>query len=179
MTILEILEAHARVTDMGPVCGGKCLCGHDLDDDDRVMPWTLPDVQTAHRAHVAEVLDKHMQEREAAVIAGLAELLDEYQNSHDVAECAAPVEGETGRQAVIEKWETIIEEPAEWLREKSKEHHENGFEHLRYVAYEAWQAGEDAGWENGRNSYMKEQGFIEDIDPIENPYADEEPANGR
>ena len=77
MTIQEILEAHARVTDIGPVCGGKCTCGHDLDDDDRVMPWTLPDVQAAHRAHLAEVLDKHMQEREAkAKATGYTEAAD-------------------------------------------------------------------------------------------------------
>lgn len=174
MTILEILEAHDDYgfDPVGDSMRQVCMCGTDCGQATR-----NPD--GVHRAHVAEVLDKHMQEREAAVIAGLAELLDEYRSNHDVAECAAPVEGETGRQAVIEKWESIIEEPAEWLREQSKLHHERGFEHLRYVAYEAWQAGEDAGWENGRNSYMKEQGFIEDIDPIENPYADEEPTNGR
>ncbi|MFC9934600.1 hypothetical protein [Glutamicibacter sp. NPDC127525] len=171
MTIQEILEAHLRVMGQRGT-GVLCICGwHTVALGKRS--------EDLHRAHVAEVLDKHMQEREAAVIAGLAELLDEYQNSHDVAECAAHVEGETGRQAVIDNWESIIEEPAEWLRQKSKEHHENGFEHLRYVAYEAWQAGEDAGWENGRNSYEKEQGFIEDFDLIENPYADEDPHNGR
>lgn len=173
MTILEILEAHTVKRPWSEASRMRCKCG------EVVTAETVPQLYTLHRAHLSEVLDKHMQEREAAVIAGLAELLDEYRSNHDIAECAAPVEGETGRQAVIDNWESIIEEPAEWLREKSKEHHENGFEHLRYVAYEAWQAGEDAGWENGRNSYEKEQGFIEDFDLIGNPYADEEPANGR
>ena len=165
MTILEILEAHRTIASSpaDKVC-----------DCDRT--WR-PDAE--YRVHLAEVLEKHMQEREAAVIAGLAELLDEYRSNHDIAECAAPVEGETGRQAVIEKWESIIEEPAEWLRQKSKEHHENGFEHLRYVAYEAWQAGEDAGSENGRNSLMMENSWIESFDLIENPYTDEEPTDGR
>lgn len=147
MTIQEILVAHRALANAPD--DTVCAC-------DRT--WRT---NTAYRAHLAEVLDKHMQEREAAVIAGLAELLDEYRGNHDVAECAAYVEGETGRQAVIDNWESIIEEPAEWLREQSKLHHENGFEHLRYVAYEAWYAGKES-------------------DPDEeNPYADEEASNGR
>lgn len=151
MTILEILEAHTVKRPWSEASRMRCKCGEVVTAETEGQLYAL------HRAHVAEVLDKHMQEREAAVIAGLAELLDEYRNSHEVAECAAPVEGETGRQGVIERWESIIEEPAEWLRKKSKEHHENGFEHLRYVAYEAWYAGKDS-------------------DPDEeNPYADNTP----
>lgn len=152
MTIQEILEAHTgRTFDSDGMY--VCQCGHYIG--------TNKGKADRHRTHVAEVLNKHMQEREAAVIGGLAELLDEYRNSHDVAECAAPVEGETGRQAVIDNWESIIEEPAEWLREQSKLHHERGFEHLRYVAYEAWYAGKESDRDE------------------ENPYADEEPTDGR
>lgn len=95
-------------------------------------------------------------EREAAVITALAEKLDEIKHGHDIAECAAYVEGETGRQACIDKWEAITEEPAEWLRKKAAEHSTQGFEYLRYIAYEAWYAG-------------KESAFGE-----ENPYADKE-----
>ena len=178
MTILELLEAHGRVSPSGPTYGGTCSCGHDLDNDG-ILPWTQQELLEAHRAHLAEVLEAHVQEKEAAVIASLADQLDEYQAAHDVAECAAPVEGETGRQACIDNWVEIIEEPAEWLRKKAGEHTEKGFEYLRYIAFEAWQAGEEAGWENGRNSYLKENGYIEDLDPIENPYADEENHDGR
>ncbi|MGO4298272.1 hypothetical protein [Glutamicibacter sp. MCAF14] len=164
MTIQEILEAHKpsrwrSFTNENEIL--RC-CGKDFGNatkkakrGDGHLAWT------EFNAHVAEVLDKHMQEREAAVIAGLAELLDEYRSNHDIAECAAPVEGEAGRQSVIDKWETICEEPAEWLREQSKLHHENGFEYLRYVAYEAWYAGKES-----------------DSDE-ENPYADEELHHGR
>ena len=178
MTIQEILEAHEIVWqscgDYGETAWVECECSTNNGDD----AWT-GDGESAHRAHVAEVLDQHMREREAAVIAGLAELLDEYRRNHDVAECAGYVEGEVGRQAVIDNWEAITEEPAEWLREQSKLHHERGFDYLQQARYEAWQAGEDAGRENGRNGYMMENGYIEDVDPIENPYTDEEPTNGR
>lgn len=163
MTILEILGRHiADVCNHGDI---ECRCGEQCDTPE------------AHRAHLAEVLNKHMQEREAAVIAGLAELLDEYRSSHDIAECAAPVEGETGRQAVIDNWENITEEPAEWLREQSKLHHERGFEHMRYVAYEAWQEGFEAGWDEAKDPGA----FVNDLWDAKtpNPYADKEATNGR
>jgi len=165
MTVQEILTAHTVKRPWSEASRMRCNCG------DVVIAETEGQLYALHCVHVAEVLDKHMKEREAAVIAGLAELLDEYQNSHDVAECAAPVEGETGRQAVIEKWESIIEEPAEWLRHKSKEHHENGFEHLRYVAYEAWQAGFESGWDEAKDPGA----FVNDVWDAKtpNPYADE------
>lgn len=165
MSILEILEAH-QLNSRHLLCA----CGDDVSPVDGA-DWLMDEVYSLHRAHVAQVLEQHEREREAAVIAGLAELLDEYQSNHDVAECAAPVEGETGRQAVIEKWESIIEEPAEWLREQSKLHHERGFEHLRYVAFEAWQAGFESGWAEAKDPGA----FVNDVWDAKtpNPYADE------
>lgn len=166
MSILEILEAHTVKRPWSEASRMRCKCGEVVTAETESRLYAL------HRAHVAEVLDKHMQEREAAVIAGLAELLDEYRSNHDIAECAAPVEGETGRQAVIDNWESIIEEPAEWLREKSKEHHENGFEYLLYVAYEAWQAGFEAGWAEAKDPGE----FVNDVWDAKtpNPYAGKE-----
>lgn len=38
------------------------------------------------------------------------------QSNHDVAECAAPVPGEVGRQDAIDEWISICEEPVEWMR---------------------------------------------------------------
>lgn len=38
------------------------------------------------------------------------------QSGHDVAECAAPVPGEVGRQDAIDEWISICEEPVEWMR---------------------------------------------------------------
>lgn len=168
MTILEILEAHTgRTFDSDGMY--VCQCGHYIG--------TNKGKADRHRDHVAEVLEQHMQEREAAVIAGLAELLDEYRSNHDIAECAAPVEGETGRQSVIDKWETICEEPAEWLRQKSKEHNEKGFEYLLYVAYEAWQTGFESGWAEAKDPGVFVNNAWDAKTP--NPYADEEPTNGR
>lgn len=57
MTIQEILEAHLRVMGQRGT-GVLCICGwHTV-----ALGKCSEDL---HRAHVAEVLDKHMQEREA------------------------------------------------------------------------------------------------------------------
>lgn len=56
MTIQEILEAH-KVKKYNPF---TCRCGWTLGEQ------TGAGLSAYHRAHVAEVLDKHMQEREAA-----------------------------------------------------------------------------------------------------------------
>lgn len=56
MTIQEILEAHTgRTFDSDGMY--VCQCGHYIG--------TNKGKADRHRAHVAEVLDKHMQEREA------------------------------------------------------------------------------------------------------------------
>ncbi|MGP9782572.1 hypothetical protein ACT3UQ_08940 [Glutamicibacter sp. AOP12-B1-11] len=164
MTIQEILVAHERTLSF-ITARQICKCGWATND--------MPDAYLKHYAHVAEVLEKRMQEREAAVIVGLAELMEECETAHGIAECAAHVEGESGRQAVIDNWESIIEEPAEWLREQANLHHERGFDYLRYVAYEAWQAGYDAG------EICASGALDKDHECETNPYADEEPTNGR
>ena len=145
MTIQEILEAHIQ-----SIRNGRCSC-----EEHGPKRTGL-----AHRAHVAEVLEAHMQEREAAVIAGLAELMDECETAHNIAESAGYVDGETGRETVIENWERVTDEPAEWLREQSMLHHERGFDYLQQVAYRSWYEGKESAPDE------------------ENPYADEEP-NGR
>lgn len=49
----------------------------------------------------------------------VADLMDEVQGNADIAECAAPVEGEVGRQAVIDSCEAMHEDPGWWLRTKT------------------------------------------------------------
>lgn len=62
MTIQEILARHiADVCRRGDI---ECRCGKECD---------LPE---AHRAHVAEVLEKHMQEREAEALEEAAGEID-------------------------------------------------------------------------------------------------------
>lgn len=65
MSIQEILEAHGIVWesngDYGDIAWVECDCSTNNGDD----AWT-GDGESDHRAHVAEVLEKHMQEREAA-----------------------------------------------------------------------------------------------------------------
>lgn len=60
MTILEILEAHLRVMGQRGT-SVLCICGwHTVALGKRS--------EDLHRAHVAEVLNKHMQEREAEAV---------------------------------------------------------------------------------------------------------------
>lgn len=164
MSILEILEAH-----QSSVLGFKCTCGVDSPRTGEAESRPF----LGHRQHLAQVLEQHEREREAAVIECLADELAEYRNSHDVAECAAPVEGETGRQACIDRWLEITEDPEVWLREKSLAHHKNGFEYIRGIAYEAWQSGFESGWAEAKDPGA----FVNDVWDAKtpNPYTDEEP----
>lgn len=67
MTIQEILEAHQpRLLNFA------CLCGAIFNP-----PYEQDRPALAHRAHVAEVLDKHMQEREAAEVERLAKVIED------------------------------------------------------------------------------------------------------
>lgn len=59
MTILEILEAHTVKRPWSEASRMKCKCGEVVTAETEGQLYAL------HRAHVAEVLDKHMQEREA------------------------------------------------------------------------------------------------------------------
>lgn len=60
MTILELLEAHLRVMGQRGT-GVLCICGwHTVALGKRS--------EDLHRAHVAEVLEQHMQEREAEAV---------------------------------------------------------------------------------------------------------------
>ncbi len=64
MTILEILEAHTLEWVADDVGNYECACGFYPD------PFNGTDVSIddQHRAHFAEVLNKHMQEREAGAV---------------------------------------------------------------------------------------------------------------
>lgn len=59
MTIQEILEAHTVKRPWSEASRMRCKCG------EVVMAETEDQLYALHRAHVAEVLDKHMREREA------------------------------------------------------------------------------------------------------------------
>lgn len=75
MTIQEILEAHkhyrAYVADDYSV-GVTCTCGEEI-----LRRGMLSD--GSHRAHLDEVLEKHMQEREVALLSEVAdEAIEKY-----------------------------------------------------------------------------------------------------
>lgn len=68
MTIQEILEAHLRVMGQRGT-GVLCICGwHTVALGKRS--------EDLHRAHVAEVLDKHMQERESDAVRETARYIE-------------------------------------------------------------------------------------------------------
>ena len=58
MTILEILEAHTVKRPWSEATRMKCKCGQAAIAETETQLYAL------HRAHVAGVLEKHMQERE-------------------------------------------------------------------------------------------------------------------
>ena len=59
MSIQEILEAHTVKRPWSEATRMRCKCGEVVTAETEGQLYAL------HRAHVAEVLDKHMQEREA------------------------------------------------------------------------------------------------------------------
>lgn len=61
MTILEIIEAHQYEPISDRLRVASCSCGGWQDE----MPYKLRNHFEAHRAHLAEVLETHQQEREA------------------------------------------------------------------------------------------------------------------
>ena len=62
MTIQEILEAHTVKRPWSEASRMRCKCG------EVVIAETEGQLYALHRAHVAEVLDKHIQEREAEAV---------------------------------------------------------------------------------------------------------------
>ncbi|WP_121866158.1 hypothetical protein [Glutamicibacter nicotianae] len=62
MTPLEILEAHTVKRPWSEASRMRCKCG------EVVIAETEGQLYSLHRAHLAEVLDKHMQEREAGAV---------------------------------------------------------------------------------------------------------------
>lgn len=70
----------------------------------------------------------------------IAHLAESIRSAHDIAECAAPVEGETGRQECIDQWISICEEPDTWLRELADDP-----EWLEANFFEVWEEGYEEG----------------------------------
>ena len=89
----------------------------------------------------------------------IAHLAESIRSAHDIAECAAPVEGETGRQECIDQWISICEEPDAWLRDLADDP-----EWLEAEFFEVWEIGAmDAarslgyGGHNAANPYRSQK----------------------
>lgn len=128
-----------------------------------------------HRAHVAQMLAPAIREAQADLVDVLADLIDDTQNGHDIAECAAYTPGETGRQNVIDAWEELIEEPADWLRKKAAEHRGHERDHVQELLFDAWQSGceeamDAAGYAPGpRNAMYDRNPYRPEVPHASNP----------
>ena len=70
MTIQEILTAHTVKRPWSEASRMRCKCGEVVTAETEGQLYAL------HRAHVAEVLDKHMQEREANAVREAARYIE-------------------------------------------------------------------------------------------------------
>lgn len=81
------------------------------------MPWA--GTSDMERRHVAAALnavaDDLRAEGAAEALHAAIYDLEITKSNHDVAEYAAPVPGEVGRQDAIDEWISICEEPVEWM----------------------------------------------------------------
>lgn len=103
------------------------------------------------RNHDAYMTGKSMGERQAEVKAkfdrwfegekrrwqseALREVVDELaerQRCYDIAESAAFVPGETGRQDVLDSFEAILEDPESWLRARAERIENEGNEQCKH-----------------------------------------------
>lgn len=111
MTIQEILEAHEIVWqscgDYGETVWVECECSTANGDD----AWT-GDGESDHRAHVAEVLEQHMQEREACALESfVASQMQMLENMESIAD-------EHDRDEV-DRWCSVISNRAKEIREST------------------------------------------------------------
>lgn len=110
------------------------------------------------RHHLAQIISKAKAEGARTERERIATLAESSRQAHDIAECAAYVEGETGRQEAIDYWNTICEEPDVWLRGLAADP-----EWLNSCLFDAWEEGAfDAtislghGGHNASNPYTEE-----------------------
>lgn len=64
-------------------------------------------------------LAAHDRAVEAEALREAAEVAEDVINSGDIAECAAYVPGETGRNEAVSGRDSLYEEPVEWLRARA------------------------------------------------------------
>lgn len=154
--IAEVLAAHRYDPE-----GSVCTCSNEVQVGLRC------DSQT-HAQHVAAVLAPVIREAQADLVDALADELGSIQHGAEIAEVAAHVPGEVGRQACIDAWESILEEPDEWLREKARQHRGNERDHLQELLFDAWQAGHEDAQQDMKRPANVQAGHL--IAMTSNPY---------
>ena len=90
-----------------------------VPDEEQVRAWCregtgdYPDVMD-------EWLDRFLarvrRDAKAEALRSAAEMIEDMRNGAEIAEVAAYVPGEVGRQNVIDSFEAVMDEPGDWLR---------------------------------------------------------------
>lgn len=119
---------------------------------------------------IAAALAPVIREAQADLVDALADELGSIQHGAEIAEVAAHVPGEVGRQACIDAWESILDEPDEWLREKAREHLGNERDHLQELLAGAWLDGTEAAFTVGCQDPDHNCEHCGDPDSLTNPY---------
>lgn len=116
MTPLEILEAHTVKRPWSEASRMRCKCG------EVVTAETVPQLYTLHRAHLAEVLDKHMKEQCAEAKAeALNEVADEWERLMKIGKRLF-TETTSNERAELNNW--AGQEKPGWLRARANQYKE-------------------------------------------------------
>ncbi|MFW0120306.1 hypothetical protein ACN08Y_10370 [Rothia sp. P5764] len=131
------------------------------------LPALLDEIERlteAVKAAKAESFETGKKEAVTSIIY----ILEEMQDSREIAETAATVPGETGRQKVIDAWEELLDDPATYISEKiaptliGHTYEEVMAESATYIKKKkskAWQEGYADGYSDHINVSMIEAGL--------------------
>ena len=106
-------KSYSHKTNYPPAPAGTCRLFRDTRWDPPPPPPPLLS------ADGERWLAHHDREVAVKALRDAADELREIQQNHDIAECAGFVPGEVGRQAVIDRWIGICQEPDAWLDENA------------------------------------------------------------
>lgn len=127
LTLVEAEEAPDQVRDAGAGIVDAWENSGDPAVRKRVKNYLRsmwPALHAAVEEYVRITADgaRHVAPPPPAQIAGrIADLMDEVIHRGDVAEVAAPVEGESGRSEAVSARDSLLEDPSGWLRSNAEE----------------------------------------------------------
>lgn len=112
-------------------------------------------------AAVLPIVAEEVRKAKAESLRGAAEMIEDMRNSAQVAEVAAYVPGEVGRQNVIDSFDAAMEEPGDWLRSLADSGEADTYREDRVDAWlaEVWDEAHEIGWNNA-DEYWRTTGLI-------------------